>query len=147
MTGATEWHGRNQTATNSLIAASFDSSSSVMQTYFANQSCDPFTPKSQPCRLLGLRHIPVGLERRTSGGIVVGFMTGATEWHGRNTMKWTLASLVALAAPAIASDCHCLPSDSCWPAPSITSLLFMYMDFTFLKLNMNLQFQPFGHVP
>ncbi|KAJ5471230.1 hypothetical protein N7530_008587 [Penicillium desertorum] len=33
-------------------------------------------------------------------------------------MKWTLASLVALAAPAIASDCHCLPSDSCWPAPS-----------------------------
>jgi FAD/FMN-containing dehydrogenase len=22
-----------------------------MQTYFANQSCDPFTPKSQPCRL------------------------------------------------------------------------------------------------
>ncbi|OQE16278.1 hypothetical protein PENFLA_c028G01910 [Penicillium flavigenum] len=33
-------------------------------------------------------------------------------------MKWTLASFVALAAPAIASDCHCLPSDSCWPAPS-----------------------------
>ncbi|KAJ6141938.1 hypothetical protein N7497_011037 [Penicillium chrysogenum] len=33
-------------------------------------------------------------------------------------MKWTLASLVALAAPAIASDCHCLLSDSCWPAPS-----------------------------
>lgn len=32
-------------------------------------------------------------------------------------MKWTLTSLVALAAPAIASDCHCLPSDSCWPAP------------------------------
>ncbi|CAI7646018.1 unnamed protein product [Penicillium glandicola] len=33
-------------------------------------------------------------------------------------MKWTLASLVAIAAPAIASDCHCLPTDSCWPAPS-----------------------------
>ncbi|KAJ5375636.1 FAD-binding type 2 [Penicillium concentricum] len=33
-------------------------------------------------------------------------------------MKWTLASLVALAVPAIASDCHCLPGDSCWPAPS-----------------------------
>ncbi|KAJ5847404.1 hypothetical protein N7455_011361 [Penicillium solitum] len=33
-------------------------------------------------------------------------------------MKWTLASLVALAAPALASNCHCLPSDSCWPAPS-----------------------------
>jgi hypothetical protein len=38
---------------------------------------------------------------------------------------WTLTSL-ALAAPAIAGvchvardvDCHCLPSDSCWPAPS-----------------------------
>ncbi|CDM37360.1 CAZyme family AA7 [Penicillium roqueforti] len=33
-------------------------------------------------------------------------------------MKWTLPSLVAIAAPAIASNCHCLPSDSCWPAPS-----------------------------
>ena len=22
-----------------------------MQTYFANQSCDPFTPESQPCEL------------------------------------------------------------------------------------------------
>lgn len=33
-------------------------------------------------------------------------------------MKWTLASLVAIAAPALASNCHCLPSDSCWPAPS-----------------------------
>ncbi|KAJ5972923.1 uncharacterized protein N7479_002841 [Penicillium vulpinum] len=33
-------------------------------------------------------------------------------------MKWTLTSLVALAAPTIASDCHCLPSDSCWPTPS-----------------------------
>lgn len=31
---------------------------------------------------------------------------------------WTLGSLVALAASAIASDCHCLPTDSCWPAPS-----------------------------
>ncbi|KAJ5139393.1 uncharacterized protein N7515_004241 [Penicillium bovifimosum] len=29
----------------------FDSSSSVMQTYFANQTCDPFTPKSKPCHL------------------------------------------------------------------------------------------------
>ncbi|KGO69587.1 FAD linked oxidase, N-terminal [Penicillium italicum] len=28
-----------------------DSSSSVMQTYFANQTCDPFTAKSRPCRL------------------------------------------------------------------------------------------------
>ncbi|KAJ5109539.1 hypothetical protein N7456_006214 [Penicillium angulare] len=28
-----------------------DSSSSVMQTYFANQSCDAFTPKSKPCWL------------------------------------------------------------------------------------------------
>ncbi|KAJ5195451.1 uncharacterized protein N7498_008889 [Penicillium cinerascens] len=28
-----------------------DSSSSVMQTFFANQSCDPFTPKSRPCEL------------------------------------------------------------------------------------------------
>ena len=41
------------------------------------------------------------------------------------TMKaWTLTS-VALAVPAIAgvcvprdADCHCLPTDSCWPAPS-----------------------------
>ncbi|KAJ5822643.1 hypothetical protein N7447_004983 [Penicillium robsamsonii] len=33
-------------------------------------------------------------------------------------MKWALASLVAIAAPAIASNCHCLPGDSCWPAPS-----------------------------
>ncbi|CAG8054833.1 unnamed protein product [Penicillium nalgiovense] len=38
-------------------------------------------------------------------------------------MKWTLASLVALAAPSIASDCHCLPSDSCWPAPSVWASL------------------------
>ncbi|OKL63059.1 hypothetical protein UA08_01912 [Talaromyces atroroseus] len=29
----------------------FVSSSSVMQPYFANQSCDPFTPESQPCLL------------------------------------------------------------------------------------------------
>ncbi|KAJ5339986.1 hypothetical protein N7452_006714 [Penicillium brevicompactum] len=36
---------------------------------------------------------------------------------------WTLGSLVALAAPAIASDCHCLPTDSCWPAPSAWNAL------------------------
>ena len=30
---------------------SLDSSSSVMQAYFANQSCDPFTPQAQPCTL------------------------------------------------------------------------------------------------
>ncbi|KAH6854783.1 hypothetical protein B0I37DRAFT_336880 [Chaetomium sp. MPI-CAGE-AT-0009] len=28
-----------------------DSSSSVMQAFFANQSCDPFTPQSTPCKL------------------------------------------------------------------------------------------------
>ncbi|KAG0160614.1 hypothetical protein PDIDSM_8144 [Penicillium digitatum] len=38
-------------------------------------------------------------------------------------MKWTLASLVTLAAPALALDCHCLPSDSCWPAPSVWASL------------------------
>ncbi|OQE34805.1 hypothetical protein PENCOP_c015G05357 [Penicillium coprophilum] len=38
-------------------------------------------------------------------------------------MKWTLASLVALAVPAIASDCHCLPGDTCWPAPSVWASL------------------------
>ena len=30
---------------------SYDSSSSVMAPFFANQSCDPFTPKSTPCTL------------------------------------------------------------------------------------------------
>ena len=40
-----------------------------------------------------------------------------------STMKWTLASLVAIAAPAIASNCHCLPTDSCWPAPSVWASL------------------------
>ena len=30
---------------------SLESSSSVMQPFFANQSCDPFTPQSTPCRL------------------------------------------------------------------------------------------------
>lgn len=34
-----------------LIAFSLDSSSSVMQTYFANQTCDPFSAKSKPCTL------------------------------------------------------------------------------------------------
>ncbi|KAJ5180962.1 hypothetical protein N7492_004172 [Penicillium capsulatum] len=32
-------------------APHLDSSSSVMQTFFANQSCDPFTAKGRPCRL------------------------------------------------------------------------------------------------
>lgn len=35
---------RNQTT-------SYESSSSVMQTFFANQSCDPFTARSEPCEL------------------------------------------------------------------------------------------------
>jgi hypothetical protein len=30
---------------------SLESSSSVMQSYFANQSCDPFTSSSTPCEL------------------------------------------------------------------------------------------------
>ncbi len=30
---------------------SLDSSSSVMQSFFANQSCDPFSPQSTPCQL------------------------------------------------------------------------------------------------
>ena len=30
---------------------SLDSSSSVMQTFFANQSCDPFTAESRSCEL------------------------------------------------------------------------------------------------
>jgi hypothetical protein len=30
---------------------SIESSSSIMQTYFANQSCDPFTAESKPCLL------------------------------------------------------------------------------------------------
>ena len=35
----------------SHLLNSLDSSSSVMQTYFANQSCDAFTPKNRPCLL------------------------------------------------------------------------------------------------
>ena len=31
--------------------SSLDSSSSVMQSFFANQSCDPFSPQSTPCQL------------------------------------------------------------------------------------------------
>ena len=30
---------------------SFESSSSIMAPYFANNSCDPYTPRSQPCLL------------------------------------------------------------------------------------------------
>lgn len=30
---------------------SLGSSSSVMEPFFANQSCDPFTPQSTPCQL------------------------------------------------------------------------------------------------
>lgn len=30
---------------------SVESSSSVMQSFFANQSCDPFTDRSTPCQL------------------------------------------------------------------------------------------------
>jgi hypothetical protein len=33
------------------IVCSIESSSSIMQTYFANQSCDPFTAQSKPCTL------------------------------------------------------------------------------------------------
>jgi hypothetical protein len=33
------------------LACSIPSSSSVMQTYFANQSCDPFTDRTIPCTL------------------------------------------------------------------------------------------------
>lgn len=34
-----------------IVLDSFVSSSSVMQTYFANQSCDPFTAEATPCLL------------------------------------------------------------------------------------------------
>ena len=34
-----------------LHAASYDSSSSVMAPFFANQSCDPFQPRQRPCKL------------------------------------------------------------------------------------------------
>jgi FAD/FMN-containing dehydrogenase len=34
-----------------VVMSSFVSSSSVMQTYFSNQSCDPFTSESRECRL------------------------------------------------------------------------------------------------
>lgn len=33
------------------LGFSLESSSSVMQTYFANQSCDPFTATNRPCLL------------------------------------------------------------------------------------------------
>lgn len=36
---------------NSTPLYSMDTSSSVMQTYFANQSCDPFTSVDRPCLL------------------------------------------------------------------------------------------------
>jgi len=34
-----------------LTCPSLESSSSVMQPFFANQSCDPFMPQSTPCQL------------------------------------------------------------------------------------------------
>lgn len=38
-------------------------------------------------------------------------------------MKAWWASLVALAAPAVATQCHCLPGDNCWPSTSAWSAL------------------------
>ncbi|KAJ5778831.1 FAD linked oxidase N-terminal [Penicillium paradoxum] len=43
-------------------------------------------------------------------------------------MKWSLASLVALGASAVALECHCLPTDSCWPAPSVWDSLNKTVD-------------------
>jgi len=34
-----------------LTVFSYDSSSSTMAPFFANRSCDPFTPESRPCTL------------------------------------------------------------------------------------------------
>jgi hypothetical protein len=34
-----------------LISDSYESSSSVMAPFFANQSCDPFQPRERPCEL------------------------------------------------------------------------------------------------
>ena len=35
----------------SLMQVSYESSSSVMAPFFANQSCDPFQPRERPCEL------------------------------------------------------------------------------------------------
>lgn len=34
-----------------LISDSYESSSSIMAPFFANQSCDPFQPRERPCEL------------------------------------------------------------------------------------------------
>lgn len=36
---------------NRANVSSFDSSSSIVAPYFQNQSCDPFTPRSSPCKV------------------------------------------------------------------------------------------------
>ena len=54
--------------------ASLPSSHSIMQSYFANQSCDPFTPESQPCLL---------------GNYVVYAVDVATPEHVASALKFT----------------------------------------------------------
>ena len=42
---------RSKSPTSNSYKNSYESSSSVMAPFFANQSCDPFQPKHRPCEL------------------------------------------------------------------------------------------------
>lgn len=42
---------RHRTCCAILTVSSYESSSSVMAPFFANQSCDPFQPRERPCEL------------------------------------------------------------------------------------------------
>jgi hypothetical protein len=53
-----------------LNFGSLGSSSSVMQAYFANQSCDPFTPQSSAC-LLG-NYVRYAIDVKTVDDIIAG---------------------------------------------------------------------------
>lgn len=52
------------------LGNSLPSSSSVMQAYFANQSCDPFTSEAQPC-LLG-NYVRYAIDVSTVDDIIAG---------------------------------------------------------------------------
>jgi hypothetical protein len=53
-----------------LTDSSLSSSSSVMTPYFANQSCDPFTPQSQAC-LMG-NYARYAIDVKTVDDLVAG---------------------------------------------------------------------------
>ncbi|KAL9074828.1 MAG: hypothetical protein Q9161_001966 [Pseudevernia consocians] len=77
------------------------SSSSVMAPFFANQSCDPFTPESQPCTLGNYvdyainvtepSHIAKGIAFATNNNIRLVIRNTGHDYNGKSTGAFALA--------------------------------------------------------